>query len=454
MKKTLFFIILIHALKSFPIVPVTKGKDDIQLLESLTSQQQITYKNLSLSFQESLKKYLLDDPEQRLSPFFKINNYFLPSVRFWFKIYSEHSKDFIIIHDKNNLNIIYDAVNFQELTNSNLNRYTKVNLQTDIVRERLKNIRSSIKQLINNKNSPKIDNIIINALNRAELTLPKNQIKRNLFLESLLTNLRSQTGQKDVVIGAMRKYQLYQKTVEKLITLFQLPKEVISIPFVESSFNTGAESKASAVGAWQFVKRTGKKFMTIRKDYDQRINPIISTLSALHLLKQNFSVLKDWPLSITAYNSGTKNLFKIYKHFKNKENKLQFYFENHPHPNIAFASKNYYAEFLAMTYALNYSDMIFKDIEQSNYPDLKIYISLCNIWPAKLFKGLKTSDPNIFKTNTHFKNHKKKYPRGSILISTSDLNPKKFYKIESQYLTTYYPKNFFKLIKNHNCSNK
>ncbi|NIQ03841.1 MAG: transglycosylase SLT domain-containing protein, partial [Nitrospinaceae bacterium] len=68
------------------------------------------------------------------------------------------------------------------------------------------------------------------------------------------------------------------------------------LPHVESSFQVGAYSSAGAAGIWQFTRGTGRLFMRVRYDVDERRDPILSTYAAAKLLKKNFEDLNDWPL--------------------------------------------------------------------------------------------------------------------------------------------------------------
>jgi membrane-bound lytic murein transglycosylase D len=81
------------------------------------------------------------------------------------------------------------------------------------------------------------------------------------------------------------------------------------LPLVESSFNVRARSIVGAVGMWQFMPETGKKFMRIDEKVDERRDPFASTRAAARLLKENYRLLSNWPLAITAYNHAPTGFF-------------------------------------------------------------------------------------------------------------------------------------------------
>ena len=63
-----------------------------------------------------------------------------------------------------------------------------------------------------------------------------------------------------------------------------------------------------AAGIWQITRYTGREFLTINYEIDERFDPIKSTEAAAKLLKKNYEVLGSWPLAITAYNHGLNGM--------------------------------------------------------------------------------------------------------------------------------------------------
>jgi membrane-bound lytic murein transglycosylase D len=125
-----------------------------------------------------------------------------------------------------------------------------------------------------------------------------------------------------------------------------LPVELAYLPLVESSFNVRARSSVGAVGMWQFMPETGKKFMRVDTAVDERRDPMASTRAAARLLKENYRILGNWPLAITAYNHGTEGIFRGIKAVESDD--LVDLMRGYQSPTFGFASKNFYAEFLAV----------------------------------------------------------------------------------------------------------
>ena len=84
-----------------------------------------------------------------------------------------------------------------------------------------------------------------------------------------------------------------------------IPTEIALLPVIESAFNPGANSVASASGIWQFIPSTGKHFgMEQNWWYDERRDVIGATNGALDYLEKLHEQFGDWELALAAYNWG------------------------------------------------------------------------------------------------------------------------------------------------------
>ena len=85
--------------------------------------------------------------------------------------------------------------------------------------------------------------------------------------------------------------------------------------------------------------------MKIQYEVDERLDPLLATIAAAKLLAENYRHLKRWPLAITAYNHGRQSLKKIVA--RTGTDDLAKLIEGYDGWLFKFASKNFYAEFLA-----------------------------------------------------------------------------------------------------------
>lgn len=452
-------IILFYIPSLLAQIPNNILHSDVSLLKKSFYSKPITF----LEFQKQLTHgrfgVISHDPENLINDMFEISSSLKSSVNFWFNIYTRYDENFVVIHDKNHHNLVYDSIDFSELYKSSLNTVTKANLKNQIVKERIKEIHFGLTNLISGKKSDKIQQTIIDAIRSAKIRFPSKKIPRQKFYRKLLRGLRAQTGLRNVVEKGFINYEIYRETIGHYFDLSSVPPEIIAIPFVESSFNTKAVSRANAVGVWQFIYTTGKFFLPVEKKYDTRRNVLISSLAAIHLLKQNYKILGDWPLAVVAHNSGTKHIILAKKKLKNKKITVDNFFSNYQHPNLGFASRNYYSEFLAMVYAIAYKKYFFfkekpdKPWKGHTNKIINLYLVRCNLDFKKFLKTMNKFSNNIRQLNPHLLS-KRIHPRGTIISSDITLTKKQFYRIQNSKLLRLYPKNFKKLLKGQSCSTR
>jgi membrane-bound lytic murein transglycosylase D len=122
-----------------------------------------------------------------------------------------------------------------------------------------------------------------------------------------------------------------------------MPEDLAYLPHVESSFDYEAYSKSGAAGIWQLMPGTGRRFLTINSTLDQRRDPILASQAAASYLQASFRSLDSWPLSLTAYNHGPASMVRA----KNSLGTFTRIYQEYDNKNFGFASRNFYAEFLA-----------------------------------------------------------------------------------------------------------
>lgn len=84
-----------------------------------------------------------------------------------------------------------------------------------------------------------------------------------------------------------------------------LPTELALLPFVESSYDPTAISRAGAVGLWQFMPATGIEYnLQQTQNYDGRYDIIESTNAAYNYLSYLYGRFGTWELALAAYNAG------------------------------------------------------------------------------------------------------------------------------------------------------
>ena len=461
------YLILLFPLCSFAWTPPDSFNSSyIEIEESILSATiKGHYKQARSELDEKLINTILQDENNLVDNQFDIPKYFEPSVRFWFSIYTQYTSDQVVIHDMENLDIVYNVVDFEELQSDlSIHRFAKEKLKSHLTKEYIKRLKKNLISIGKKKLSKlsKEEDIVYQSILKSKINIPKKRSARKKFFKKLASAIRAQSGQRNRIFeGVIRSYP-YLPFLEKQLVNFNLPNELIAISFLESSFNVKAKSKVAASGIWQFMPFIGNIFMPKLNDHvDYRQSPIISSLAAFHLLKQNFKILKRWDLAVPAYNSGTKHLIRAQRKFSKKMKKskisLEYILENYDHAHIGFASQNFYSEFLALTRVLAYKDKIYpltgaKIKTQFTNPDkISVYVNLCKLKPKSFFKKMIKSSPFIKELNYQFNSHNHLFPKGNLVSSDLPLSEAKFLRLTDKQLKSLYPKNYYKYARKKKC---
>ncbi len=121
----------------------------------------------------------------------------------------------------------------------------------------------------------------------------------------------------------MEKYLLrstrYEALMKKVLRDNKLPEDLFYIALIESGFSSQAFSHASAVGYWQFIRPTGKRYkLKINKWVDDRRDPVMSTQAAADYFKDLYARFGSWFLSMAAYNVGEGRVERAIRKYKTR----------------------------------------------------------------------------------------------------------------------------------------
>jgi len=88
-----------------------------------------------------------------------------------------------------------------------------------------------------------------------------------------------------VILWMKRAAQLFPP-IEQILAEEQMPDDLKYVPVIESALMPHARSFANAVGYWQFLEATGRRYgLRIDNDVDERRNIFKSTRAACRYLK-------------------------------------------------------------------------------------------------------------------------------------------------------------------------
>lgn len=259
-----------------------------------------------------------------------------PNVAFWSDVFTKWTSKQIAFHDVEHLDLVYSVLSIDDIF-----KRLPVGQQDAAIRARRKaegeRITAMLKRISVGRARTEEERRILKSIARIG--------HEPSYASTLADQVRSQRGLGDKFCEAAARAQSYRPMMSRILRSHNVPLELLALPVVESGYKIGAYSSASAAGIWQFIPSTGRIYMRVSSTYDDRRDPARSTAAAARMLRKTYENLGSWPLAITGYNHGpggiaravkemgTTHFGVISRHYKGK--------------SFGFASRNYYAEFLA-----------------------------------------------------------------------------------------------------------
>ena len=99
-----------------------------------------------------------------------------------------------------------------------------------------------------------------------------------------------------------------------------MPEDLVYLAMIESGFNNLARSRAKAVGPWQFISATGRRYgLEVNWWVDERRDVEKSTRAAVEYLRDLYSIFQTWELAAAAYNAGEAKIARAVRRFGSKD---------------------------------------------------------------------------------------------------------------------------------------
>ena len=170
---------------------------------------------------------------------------------------------------------------------------------------------------------------------------------------------------RDYTRGVLEKKDYYFSIIEPYLKEYDLPDDLKYLAIVESGLVPRAQSRAGAVGLWQFMPSTGRSYGLSNSWYiDDRMDPNQATDAACRYLKSLYNTFGRWDLAIAAYNCGPGNVRKAIRRSGYKKDFWQIY------RYLPRETRSYIPQFIAINYVLNYAE------EHNLFPDQKSSLAL------------------------------------------------------------------------------
>lgn len=255
-------------------------------------------------------------------------------VDFWTRVFGEWSTRQVALHDMKYPGLVYEVFDLPgEL------RGTYSTEQQRFVRARREALEERLLRL-----EVMVDMKVPLTEDEKDLALQIATQAGNDALRGAAQRVRSQRGIRERFRRGLEISGRYDAAFRAIFREAGLPEDLACLPHVESSFQAEARSSAGAVGIWQFTRGAARIFMTLGSAVDERLDPVASARGAARYLKAAHDRLGSWALAVTSYNHGMAGMARARDQFGDDFDRIVREYDG---KLFGFASKNFYAEFLA-----------------------------------------------------------------------------------------------------------
>lgn len=114
---------------------------------------------------------------------------------------------------------------------------------------------------------------------------------------------------RDQAVLWLKRSTRYLPYIERVLSEAGLPDDLKYIALAESALRPHAGSPKGAMGFWQFLPETGRRYGLVVNEYiDQRRNLLASTKAAIDYYAELYKKFGSWSLAATAFNMGEEGL--------------------------------------------------------------------------------------------------------------------------------------------------
>ncbi|MGH7897045.1 MAG: transglycosylase SLT domain-containing protein [Candidatus Binatia bacterium] len=297
-------------------------------------------------------------------------------VEFWKKIFAEYSEHQVVIHDNLYLDKIYTVIDLRPLAASGVDEETLRRTRHAKQKQELAAIDAALAKLA--KGGMSVENLEDREREIWELF---QDVPSNRRFTQARERVRSQQGLKERFRRGLAISRRYLPHMEQIFRREGLPIELTRLPFIESSFNIRAYSKAAAAGIWQFIPSSARIYLRLNAIEDSRRDPLYATMGAAAHLRDDYEALGVWPLAITAYNHGRGGMAGAVAKLGTTD--IAEIIRRYDGRSFGFASRNFYPEFIAAL-----------EVER----DYKRYFGEIEFEPPLEFQHVRTRDYVRFST--------------------------------------------------------
>ncbi|WP_162144354.1 lytic transglycosylase domain-containing protein [Methylocaldum szegediense] len=279
-------------------------------------------------------RYPDEAPKQVDSPFAEPPG-LQDAVQFWRQVFGVWRLNQFALHDNVHLGVVYDVIKLPDVDGNGLTPEQKSSVEwyVNALKDELQELEERVRfgAPLSDSQQRLFDLLVAHAGEGA--------------IYGASQRVRSQRGLRERFLRGLEISGRYDRLFRRIFREAHLPEDLALLPHVESSFVNHAQSTAGAVGMWQFMRSTARRCLHLSRAVDERFDPVFAARGAARYLAHAYDVLGDWGLAITSYNHGIGGMVRASREFGPDLGRIVRYYQG---PAFGFASRNFYAEFLAV----------------------------------------------------------------------------------------------------------
>jgi membrane-bound lytic murein transglycosylase D len=288
-----------------------------------------------------------------------------PRIRLWTRVYSEVETSGGLIHDSEYLDLVYEVIRWPKETPER-----EASQRVDAAKKKYHDVLLRLAAGPRSSLAPEERRVLA--------LFPPGVSARTL--RAAADRIRFQRGQADKFRDGLVRSGRWEDHIRRVFRERGLPPELAALPHVESSFNPLAFSHAGAAGLWQFMPRTGRRFLRIDRYVDERFDPMRSSEAAASFLRESYEMTKTWPLALTGWNHGPGGVVRAVRQLGTRD--IDVIIDRYQSDSFGFASRNFYCEFIAALDVDRHAERYFGKLDRDRAPETEV-VTMPHYYSAK-----------------------------------------------------------------------
>jgi membrane-bound lytic murein transglycosylase D len=258
-----------------------------------------------------------------------------PNVEFWVRVFGEWGEGQVVVHDAEYPGLHYEVVSLPGRSEA---------VYTDAQRAFVDDLKESWADWLRTFEARVASGEPLEPLEQEWLSHIEATIGRDR-LSGAHERVRTQRGLRERFRAGLERSARWLPQIRETLRDAGVPEDLAYLPHVESSFVPHARSSAGAVGLWQFTLGAGRRYLSITPAIDERLDPLAASRGAAAYLRDAYARLGSWPLAVTSYNHGVEGMTRALSLHGPEFGAI---YTDYQSRSFGFASRNFYAEFLAV----------------------------------------------------------------------------------------------------------